>query len=88
MEKILLKYLKENEGKWFKKVELYILADNAGYSPETCGRTLRDLAEQKKVKVDYYDGKYAKHLAKYSYNPIELKRKVEIINGNAYITYV
>ena len=73
MEKILLHYLKENQGKWFKKVHLYLLADENGYSPETCGRTLRDLAEVGRIKVDYYEGKFAKHLAKYSFNPIDNK---------------
>ena len=88
MEKILLNYLKDNPKQWFKKVELYILADEVGYSPETCGRCLRDLANQKRIYVDYYNGKYSRHLAKYSYNPNTKKRKVEIINNKAYITYV
>lgn len=85
MEKILLKHLKENQGVWFKKVELYLLADEAGYSPETCGRTLRDLADRGILKVDYYDGKYAKNLAKYSYKPIEKKKLIKIENGIAYL---
>lgn len=85
MEKILLNYLQNNQGTWFKKVHLYILADENGYSPETCGRTLRDLAEVGRIKVDYYEGKFAKHLARYAFNPIENKPKIEIeiINGQA-----
>lgn len=86
MEKILLKHLKDNKGDWFKKVELYLLADERGYSPETCGRCLRDLAERKLIKVSYYDGKYAKGLAKYSYEPKQ--QKVEIIGNKAYLIYV
>jgi hypothetical protein len=69
MEEILYNYLKANQGEWFKKVHLYTLADEHGYSPETAGRCLRDLAESGKIEVGYYDGKFSKHLAKYSYNP-------------------
>lgn len=84
MEQILLTYLRENEGQWFKKVSLYVLADEAGYSPETAGRALRELAEKSKIKVDYYDGKFSKGLAKYAYNPIQpSKPRVEVreVNG-------
>lgn len=83
MEQILLNYLKSNKGNWFKKVQLYVLADEYGYSPETCGRILRDLAESGRIKVDYYDGLHAKNLAKYAYNPIISKPKIELkeING-------
>jgi hypothetical protein len=68
----LLKYLQENEG-WYKKVNLYVIADELGYSPETAGRALRDLAEPKdgsepKILVSYYDSKYAKGLAMYAKN--------------------
>lgn len=83
MEKILLNYLRNNQGQWFKKVHLYVLADEAGYSPETCGRCLRQLANEGKVEVDYYDGKYSKNLAKYSYKP--LKPKVVVKDGKAYM---
>lgn len=83
MEKILLTYLRENEGQWFKKVELYLLADEQGYSPETCGRTLRDLESRGIIKVDYYDGKYAKNLAKYSYKPLERKPIIRVVDGKA-----
>jgi len=69
MEERLYNYLKAGEGNWFKKVELYVLADEWGYSPESCGRYLRYLVEKGKIKVSYYDSKFAKHLAKYSYNP-------------------
>ena len=88
MKEQLLKYLKEHNGQWFKKVELYVLADELGYSPETCGRELRKLAEEKQIKVGYYDGKYAKNLAKYAYNPEIKKRIIEIINGKAYERWI
>lgn len=84
----LLKYLKDNNGQWFKKVNLFIIADEAGYSPESAGRCLRTLAEEGKISVDYYDGTYAKHLAKYSYNPPKEKVKGYVIeNGVAKEVY-
>lgn len=79
----LYNHLKKNEGKWVKKVQLYVLADELGYSPESVGRDLRYLEEDEKSGVErgYYDGKYAKGLVKYSYKPLpEVKPKlVEII---------
>lgn len=82
MKNILLNYLKAHEGEWFKKVALYILADEAGYSPESAGRELRALEEDGKISKAFYDGKYVTNLVKYSYNPPkELKRTVEIIDG-------
>ncbi len=81
MEERLYNYLKEHQGEWFKKVHLYTLADNWGYSPESCGRYLRYLEEKGKIKVGYYDGKFSKHLAKYSYNPRQAKVTIEIRDG-------
>jgi len=78
LESRILEYLKKCEGQWIKKVSIYVLADEAGYSPETAGRLLRDLAESGKIKVSYYDGKYAKHLAKYSYNPVQKKLNITL----------
>lgn len=62
LEQRLLEYLKKCEGQWIKKVSLFVLADEAGYSPETAGRLLRDLAENGKIQVAYYDGQFAKTL--------------------------
>ena len=73
MENELYSYFIRHEGEWFKKVQLYVIADEAGYSPETCGRTLRDMAKIGTISVGYYDGKYAKNLAKYAYKPPEVK---------------
>lgn len=83
MEKILLSYLKANKGIWFKKVSLYVLADESGYSPETCGRALRDLAKEGLIKVEYYKGTFAKNLAKYSYDPTpKQSRFTEVLKDN------
>ncbi len=80
-EQILLEYLKANQG-WHHKVDLFVVARD--WSPETCGRTLRTLAESGKINVEYYDGKYAKNLAKYSMGEIinnKPKVIIEIVDG-------
>jgi len=80
-KQIILEYLKNNKS-WHKKVQLYVIGED--FSPETIGRALRELAEEKIINVDYYDGKHAKGLAMYSYDHVpKLKTKVEIINGKA-----
>lgn len=85
----LLDYLKEHEGTWVKKVALYVVSDEKGYSPESCGRYLRNLANQEVIQVEYYDSKYAKHLAQYSYNPPKKKvMKIVIEDGIAKQYYV
>lgn len=84
-EGLLYLYLGLNEG-WHKKVSLYAVAED--YSPETVGRALRNLVEEGKIFVDYYDGKIAKNLAMYSAQPIKRKKQiVNIIDGKAVITY-
>lgn len=83
-KQILIEYLKKNPG-WHKKVHLYVVGED--FSPETIGRTLRDLEEEKQIVVGYYDGKYAKGLAQYAYEKQpELKTKVELIDGIARVT--
>ena len=68
---VLLEHLKQNRG-WHKKSELYAVAED--WSPETCGRTLRELEE-------------AKGLAKYAFEKQpELKTKVELVDGIARVT--
>lgn len=86
-EKVLLDFLKQNKG-FHKKVSLYTVAED--WEAETVGRCLRTLAEEEKIKVDYYDGKYAKGLAMYSFDTVAKKplQKVVIENGIAkLITY-
>lgn len=61
---LLLEYLMNNYG-WHKKVNLFVLADEWGYSPDTLSRALRKLAEEGKIFVQYYDGRYSKNLAMY-----------------------
>lgn len=60
----LLDYINSQED-WIKKVDMYAIGDRIEHSPEACGRTLRELAEEGSIKVSYYDGKWAKGLAKY-----------------------
>jgi hypothetical protein len=83
-KEVLLEHLKQNQG-WHKKVSLYVIAED--YSPETVGRTLREMEEEKQIVVGYYDGKYTKGLAKYAYEKQpELKTKIEVIDGVAHVT--
>lgn len=81
----ILKFMKSNpQYDWFRKVSLYSQFED--WSPETVGRTLRELEEEGKLQVGYYDGKYAKGLAKYKLSGVvEKKQSVEIINNVAYI---
>jgi len=81
MKKLLLNYLISHSGEWFKKVHLYVLADENGYSPESCGRELRALEEEGKIEKQFYDGKYVSNLVKYSYNPPP-EKKVKFIEEN------
>lgn len=62
---VLLDYINSHDG-WHKKVHLYAVVED--WSPETAGRALRDLAEEGKINVQYYDSKYAKGLAMYAKN--------------------
>jgi ribosomal protein L7Ae-like RNA K-turn-binding protein len=62
-KQVLLDYINSHEG-WHKKVHLYTIAED--WSPESAGRALRELKEEGKIQVGYYDGKYAKNLAKYA----------------------
>lgn len=85
----LLHYINSHEG-WHKKVHLFVYADELGYSPESAGRRLRELVKEKKIKVDYYKGKFATKLAKYgSLETVEKKPQyiIKIINGNAVAVY-
>ena len=70
IEKVILDCFKEHRNSWVKKGDLYNLAYQYGYSPETLGRTLRTLEENGTLKVDYYDSKFAKGLAMYIYGGI------------------
>ena len=87
LEQHLLDYLSK-KGDWVRKGELYNIADQEGYSPETCGRTLRTLAEKGTIFVEYYKGKRGQKLAKYSYTaPLKQREVVTIRDGKAYIHY-
>jgi hypothetical protein len=85
LNKEIIKFMRANpEYTWFKKVSLYSQFED--WSPETIGRTLRELEERGKLQVSYYDGKYAKNLARYKLaEKVEPKQSVEIINNIAYI---
>jgi len=84
LENSLLEWLQENSTT-HKKVHLYVLGDEWGYSPESVARSLRRLAETGKIHVTYYQGKFAKNLAQYSAEkpkPVQKSMfKEVIING-------
>lgn len=65
----LHKYLLANKG-WHKKIDLYVVADRLGFSPESAGRKARLLVEEGKIKVEYYRGRWARKLAKYTADDI------------------
>lgn len=71
-------YLVNTPG-WHKKVSLYVIADGLGFSPESGARKLRELAEEGKIKVEYYKGKYAKNLAKYTADEIPVENRIEVV---------
>lgn len=60
----LLDYINSQES-YIKKVDLYLIGDRIEHSAESTARALRKLAETEQIKVSYYDGKWAKGLAKY-----------------------
>lgn len=87
LKESLADYLKNAPG-WHKKASLYVVAEELGYSPETAGRKLRELAEEGTIAVEYYTGQRKQQLSKYSYDkPQEKKLIIKIINGIATKTY-
>lgn len=84
----LIDYLKQNPG-WHRKVHLFVLGDEWGYSPVTIDRKLRLAAELKEIQDGEYDGRYAKGLKKYCYDkPVERKLTIKVVDGKAIQTYV
>lgn len=89
LKQYLLNWLNNNLG-WHKKVNLYLIGDEIEFSAESVGRALRKLEEEKQITVEYYDGTYAKGLAKYASLLTEKPKvkRVEIINGKAVLVEV
>jgi len=63
LKNLILDFLEGKE--WTPKVLLFNHTMSWEYSPETIGRELRKLAQEGKLKVSYYNGKYSKNLAQY-----------------------
>ena len=82
-KQVLTEYLYNNPG-YHKKVYLYVVAED--WSPETVGRTLRAMNKAEQIFVDYYNGKYRKHLAMYCAEkppePVKVTYREIIINGS------
>lgn len=84
LSKYLLQYINSKDC-WINKVDLYIVGNEIEHSAESVGRSLRILAEEGKIKVDYYQGKYVKGLARYSRNDfkqVSLSPKFTIVEIN------
>ena len=87
-KEILINYLKEHEGIWIRKGALYSVAEEAGFSPETGARKLREAANDGILHVEYYDGVKGQKLAKYAYNPAQEKKlSIKVVDGVAYQIY-
>ena len=70
LKQILLEEINKTEG-WLTKGTLGLVAEKAGYLPESCGRHLRAMAERRpdhepEILVDYYQGKRKQRLSKYA----------------------
>lgn len=78
LKKKLLEYLQTNAG-WHKKVHLFVVAEQMGYSPETAGRRLRELADEGQIKAGYYNGQFAKNLTKYTADQVPITESVKIV---------
>lgn len=83
---ILMEHFAAHPNTWVKKTECYVIAGEFGHSPESIGRRLRDLEEEGKIKVGYYDGKFAKGLAQYCLGEVVKKvSTIRVENGVAYM---
>lgn len=65
LKEILYNYINEAEG-WVTKGQLFLLAEQNGYSPENGGRRARELVNEGKIQVSYYTGKKHQKLARYA----------------------
>lgn len=81
-KEVLLQHLKDNPKQWHKKSHLYAVAED--WSPETVGRRLRELEDEGRVRVGYYDGRRSKGLSMYAYAGVpQAMTRVEVVNGKA-----
>lgn len=68
----LYNFIKKNK-KWHKKGDLFSIAYEMGYSPETAGRELRFLSEDGLIKKAYYKGLRGQKLTQYASLSIKTK---------------
>lgn len=85
-KQVILEYINFQQG-WVNKGELYKVAQDAEFSPESGAREARRLEENKEIQKSFYDGKYAKGLVRYArlgeQIPLPKKPIVRIENGVA-----
>ena len=81
-KEVVLDYINSIQG-WVNKGEIYRIAQEAEYSPESGAREARRLEEAGIIQKSFYDGKYAKGLVRYArlgeQKPIPVKPKVELV---------
>lgn len=65
LKNILLDHLNKMPD-WQSKGSMYVVAEREGFSPESAGRKLRELAEEGLILVDYYKSKRNVDLARYA----------------------
>lgn len=77
---IIENHFNANINVWIKKVDIFVLANEYGYSPETTCPLLRKWEREGKIVKGKYDGKYAKGLIQYLKGtppPKQIPRMVE-----------
>ena len=96
LKQILLDEINQTEG-WLTKGQLGLVAERAGYLPESCGRHLRFMAggatkkypnHTPEILVSYYKGKRKQKLSRYARLGEVVKPQkpiIEIIGNIAYI---
>jgi hypothetical protein len=93
LKQILLDEINKTDG-WLTKGTLGLVAEKAGYLPESCGRHLRAMAEKRpdhepEILVSYYQGKRNQTLSRYArlgeQIPLPVKPQIVVRDGVAYM---
>ena len=83
-KEVVLAYINSQDN-WITKGQIYMVAQEAEFSPESGAREARRLAEHNEIQKSSYDGKYAKGLVRYAKLTIpkvtKPKIEIQIINN-------
>ena len=74
---VILAHCRANPNINIKKVDFFVIGYEKGHSPVSVDRRLRELENEKIIKVSYYDGRYSKNLAQYSFGESTVKPTVK-----------